>query len=155
MLGWYQNAKSTHHPHKMDNQHRECKTGGGTYFAFFLGSDKLHTTPPPQKYHLMRKVFLWGRFPCSSRSPMVIVMNILFGRMVQYFAEALFSADLVSKIKPGGKHVYLNCPDKHAQFCSCWSFQKSQKGCNGQSTVGGPKWTTKMDDFGLCWSIEC
>ena len=32
--------KSTHHPHKIDNQHRECKTGGGAYFAFFLGSDK-------------------------------------------------------------------------------------------------------------------
>ena len=38
--------KSTHHPHKIDNQHRECKTGGGAYFAFFLGSEDSHTTPP-------------------------------------------------------------------------------------------------------------
>ena len=39
-------AKSTHHPHKIDDQHRKCKTGGGAYFAFFLGSDNSHTTPP-------------------------------------------------------------------------------------------------------------
>ena len=38
--------KSTHHPHKIDDQHRECKTGGGAYFAFFLGSENSHTTPP-------------------------------------------------------------------------------------------------------------
>ena len=39
-----QTAKSTHHPHKTDDQHRECKTGGGAYLAFFLGSDNSHTT---------------------------------------------------------------------------------------------------------------
>ena len=39
-------AKSTHHPHKIDDQHRECKTGGGAYFAFLLGSDNSHTTSP-------------------------------------------------------------------------------------------------------------
>ena len=51
----YQTAKSTHHPHKIDDQHRECKTGGGAYFAFLLGSDNQHTTP--QEYQVMRKVF--------------------------------------------------------------------------------------------------
>ena len=31
---------------RLDDQHRECKTGGGAYFAFFfLDSDNLH------KYH--------------------------------------------------------------------------------------------------------
>ena len=39
-------AKSTHHPHKSDDQHRKCKTGGGAHFAFFLGSSNSHTTPP-------------------------------------------------------------------------------------------------------------
>ena len=33
-------------PHKIDDQHRECKTGSGAYFAFFLGSENSHTTPP-------------------------------------------------------------------------------------------------------------
>ena len=48
VLAWFfgQTAKSTHHPHKIDDQHRECKTGGGAYFAFFLGSNNSHTTPP-------------------------------------------------------------------------------------------------------------
>ena len=41
----HQTAKSTHHPHKIDDQHRECKIGGGAYFAFFLVSDNWHTTP--------------------------------------------------------------------------------------------------------------
>ena len=40
-----QTAKSTHHPHKIDDQHRKCKIGGGAYFAFLLGSDNSHTTP--------------------------------------------------------------------------------------------------------------
>ena len=55
-----QTAKSTHHPHKIDDQHRECETGGGASFAFFPGSDNSHTNPPPpppKKYHPMRKVF--------------------------------------------------------------------------------------------------
>ena len=54
----YQTAKSTHHPHKINNQHRECKTGGDAYFAFFLGPDNSHTTPlkrPPDEEGL-----LWG-----------------------------------------------------------------------------------------------
>ena len=45
-------ARSPHHPHKIDDQHCECKTGasgGGAYFVFFLASDNSHTTPPPQK----------------------------------------------------------------------------------------------------------
>ena len=29
-------AKSTHHPHEIDDQYRECKTGGGAYFPSFL-----------------------------------------------------------------------------------------------------------------------
>ena len=41
-----QTAKSTQYPHKIDDQHGECKTGGGAYFAFSLGSNTLHTTPP-------------------------------------------------------------------------------------------------------------
>ena len=51
-------AKSTHDPHKIDNQHRECKTGGGAYFAFFLASDNSHTTPP--KIPPDEEGFLWG-----------------------------------------------------------------------------------------------
>ena len=51
-------AKSTHHPHKIDNQHRECKTGGGAYFAFFLASDNSHTTPP--KIPPDEEGLLWG-----------------------------------------------------------------------------------------------
>ena len=50
--------KSTHHSHKIEDQHRECKTGGGAYFAFFLGSENSHTTPPkipPEEGRL-----LWG-----------------------------------------------------------------------------------------------
>ena len=44
-----QTEKSTHHPRKIDNQHRECKIGGGAYFAFFLGSDnqEFSGTPNP------------------------------------------------------------------------------------------------------------
>ena len=42
----FQTAKSTHHPHKIDDQHRKCKIEGGAYVAVFLGSDILHTTPP-------------------------------------------------------------------------------------------------------------
>ena len=55
---YLQTAKSTHHPHKIDDQHREGKIGGGAYFAFFLGSDNSHTIPlkrPPDKEGL-----LWG-----------------------------------------------------------------------------------------------
>ena len=37
-------AKSMHHPHKIDDRHRECKTGGGADFALVLGSDNSHTT---------------------------------------------------------------------------------------------------------------
>ena len=33
--GKIQTANSTHHPHKIDNQRRECKIGGGAYFSFF------------------------------------------------------------------------------------------------------------------------
>ena len=53
-----QTTKSTHHPHKIDDQHRRCKTGGDAYFAFFLGSDNSHTTSkiPPDEEGL-----LWGR----------------------------------------------------------------------------------------------
>ena len=64
-----QTAKSTHHLHKINDQHRGCKTGGGAYFVFFLGSNNSHTTTP-QKYHLMRKVFCgdgaWLAVPYSN-----------------------------------------------------------------------------------------
>ena len=67
-LFWDQNrtAKSTHHPHKIDDQHRECKTGGGAYFAFFLGSDNSHTTPP--KIPPDEEGLLWGW--CVVRGPL-------------------------------------------------------------------------------------
>ena len=51
-----QTAKSTHHPHKIVDQDRGCKTGGGACFALFSGSDNSHTNPH-KKSHLMRKVF--------------------------------------------------------------------------------------------------
>ena len=36
-------------PPQLDDPHRERKIGGvAYYFAFFLGSDNLHTTPPPK-----------------------------------------------------------------------------------------------------------
>ena len=48
-----QTAKSTHRAHKIDDQHHECKAGGGAYFAFFLGFRQFRTSPP-QKYHPMK-----------------------------------------------------------------------------------------------------
>ena len=54
-------------------QHRECKTGGGAYFAFFLGSDNSHTIPPktpPDKEGL-----LWGR--CVACVPLLKVTREL------------------------------------------------------------------------------
>ena len=54
----FRTAKSTHHPHKIDDQDRECKTGGGAYFPFFLGSDNSHTTPP--KIPPDKEGLLWG-----------------------------------------------------------------------------------------------
>ena len=44
-------------PHKIDNQHRECKTGGGAYFAFFLGSKNSHTA---SKIPSDEEGLLWG-----------------------------------------------------------------------------------------------
>ena len=57
---WSSAAKSTHHPHKIDDQRRECKAGGGAYFVFLLGSDHSHTTPPPKKIPLDEEGLLWG-----------------------------------------------------------------------------------------------
>ena len=71
--------KSTHHPHKIDDQHRECKTGGGAYFAFFFGSDNSHTTPTP-KIPLEEEGLLWGW--CVVRGPRV---KIGFGPFFQFF----------------------------------------------------------------------
>ena len=48
-------AKSTHHPHKIDDQHREFETGGGAYFAFLLGSSNSHPRILPDEEGL-----LWG-----------------------------------------------------------------------------------------------
>ena len=53
----YQTAKSTQHPHKTDDQHRECKTGGGAYFAFFFLRFRQFEHYPQKTYHLMREVF--------------------------------------------------------------------------------------------------
>ena len=66
----FRTAKSTHHPHKIDDQYRECKTGGGAYFAFFLGSDNSHTTPP--KIPPDKESLLWGW--CVVGGPLDIVM---------------------------------------------------------------------------------
>ena len=52
-----QTAKSTHHPHKIDDQHRECKTAGGAYFAFFFWFRQF-TTPP--KIPTDEEGLLWG-----------------------------------------------------------------------------------------------
>ena len=49
-----QTAKSTHHPHKIDDQHRECKTGGGAYFAFLLGSRQF-------AHHPLKNTARWRR----------------------------------------------------------------------------------------------
>ena len=58
LKGWGRTPKSTHHAHKIDDQHRECKTGGGAHFAFFLGSENSHTTPP--KIAPDAEDLLWG-----------------------------------------------------------------------------------------------
>ena len=65
-------AKSTHHPHKIDDQHRECKTGGGAYFVFFLGSENSYTTPP--KIPPDQEGLLWGW--CVVGGPLQIRANI-------------------------------------------------------------------------------
>ena len=57
-LFFFQTAKSMHHPHKIDDQHRECKIGGCTCFAFFLGSGNSHTTTP--KLPPDEEGLLWG-----------------------------------------------------------------------------------------------
>ena len=45
---------------RIGDQHRECKTGDGAYFAFFLGSDNSHiTTPPPHKIPPDEEGLLW------------------------------------------------------------------------------------------------
>ena len=60
----FRTAKSTHHPHKIDDQHRECKTGGGAYFAFFFrpavsgGMDWWRMEWP---FSRARKIFIRGR----------------------------------------------------------------------------------------------
>ena len=55
-----QTAKSTYHPHKIDDEHddRECKTEGGAYCAFSFGSDNPHTTHP--KIPPDKEGLLWG-----------------------------------------------------------------------------------------------
>ena len=49
------------------SQRRECKIGGGAYFCRFY-SFRAIRTPPPPKYHLLRKVFgkdgAWLAVPC-------------------------------------------------------------------------------------------
>ena len=59
-----------HYPHKIDDQHRECKIGGGACFAFLLGSDNSHATPPPQKnIPPDEEGLLWGW--CVVRGPLL------------------------------------------------------------------------------------
>ena len=69
----FQTAKSTHHPHKIDDEPRECKTGGGAHFAFFLGFDNLHTTPPKRPPD--EKALLWGW--CVVGGPLSFVLRFI------------------------------------------------------------------------------
>ena len=39
------NPQSAHHPHKSNDEHRQCNPGGGIHFAVLLGSDNSYTTP--------------------------------------------------------------------------------------------------------------
>ena len=66
-----QTAKSTHHPHKIDDQRRECKNGGGAFFAFFSGSDKFAHHPP--KIPPDEEGLLWGW--CVVRGPLNLSRN--------------------------------------------------------------------------------
>ena len=54
-----QAAKSTHHPHKIDNQHRECKTGGGANFCLFLRFRQFAHHHPPKRSP-DEEGLLWG-----------------------------------------------------------------------------------------------
>ena len=69
--GLHRTPKSTHHPHKINDQHRECKTGGGAYFAFFLGSVNPHTTPP--KIPPDEEGLLWGW--CVAGGPLLQILG--------------------------------------------------------------------------------
>ena len=49
---WLRPRNSHSNPHKIDDKHRESKTGADAYFVFFLGSANSHTTPqkrPPDE----------------------------------------------------------------------------------------------------------
>ena len=37
--------QSAHHPHKNNEEHRQCNPGGGIYVAVLLGYDNSYTTP--------------------------------------------------------------------------------------------------------------
>ena len=54
----FSDRESTHHPHKIEDQHHKCKTGGGAYLPSFLGSDNSHTHFP--KLPLDEEGLLWG-----------------------------------------------------------------------------------------------
>ena len=82
-----QTAKSTHHPHKTDDQHRECKTGGGAYFSFLLGSDNSHTTPP--KIPPDEEGLLWGW--CVVRGPLLRTLLETFFRLLASEGPRTFS----------------------------------------------------------------
>ena len=74
-----QAPKSTHHPHKIGDRHRVCKTGGGAYFAFVLGSDNLYTPPPKKKTTRWERSFVG--MVRGSRSP------ILAGTLLHFFGK--------------------------------------------------------------------
>ena len=89
--------KSTHHPHKIDNQHRECKTGGGAYFAFFLASDNSNTTPPPpymREIDTMWQIGILTGKPCT-----FLLQNGSFSAFSHYKNKESFSRGFVIELQ--------------------------------------------------------
>ena len=120
-------------PHKIDNQHRECKTGGGAYFAFFLGSDNSHTTTP--KIPPDVEGLLWGwrvvRGPLLCWSATVLQCMVLretafLGKISPpsyswrgwFLAQILSVGSLSSQEKPRCC-AHLPVVEKFAAFLSC------------------------------------
>ena len=75
-----------HHPTKSKNKHRECKTGGGAYFACFLGSDDSHTTLP-------KKHTWWGKVFCGDRAWLAVPYFLLSEKSLHFSALSLISQE--------------------------------------------------------------
>ena len=73
----FQTAKSTHrHPQKRQPTSRVPNWGGVCFFAFFLGPENSHITPPlPQKIPPDEEGLLWGW--CMARSPLSLRQVLL------------------------------------------------------------------------------